>query len=115
MFSSLEIIMALSLTMFFGKRHTEQYLHSGSHHFPAQKLGVLNTLATRARRIFYDDHLDEEKAHLLKVFEENGYSRSQGLKAFMNASKGPRQKKIMDDAIGKVHLPFIQGTTDKTA
>ena len=70
--------------------HTEQYLHSDSHHFPAQKLGVLNTLATRALRISDDDDLDEEKAHILRVFGENGYSRSQGFKAFMNASKGPR-------------------------
>ena len=59
--------------------------------------------------------MDEEKAHLLKVFCENGYSRSRGLKAFMNVSKGHRQNKIMDDAVGKVHLPFIQGTTDNIA
>ena len=108
MFSSLEIIMALSRTVFFQKKtHMEQYLHYGSHHFPTQKIWVLNTLATRALRISDDDHLDEEKAHLLKVFGENGYSRSQGLKDFMNASKGPRQKLMMDDVMVKfIYLLF---------
>ena len=75
----------------------------------------MSTLATRALIISDNDHLDEEKAHLLKVFGDNGYSRSQGLKAFMNASKGPRLNKISGDAVGKVHLPFIQGTTDRIA
>jgi hypothetical protein len=32
------------------KTHTENYLHASSHHHPTQKLGVLNTLATRAIR-----------------------------------------------------------------
>ena len=67
---------SFSHRVFRKKTHTEQYLHSGSHHFPAQKIGVLNTLATRALRISDDDNLDEEKAHLFEVFEENGYSRS---------------------------------------
>ena len=90
-------------------------MHSCSHHFPAQKFGVLNTLATRALRISDSDHLGEEKAHLLRVFEANGYSKSQGLKAFMNASRGPNQKELKDDFIGRVDFPFIQGTTDKIA
>jgi len=42
---------SLSRKVFQKKTHMEQYLHANSHHFPAQKLGVLNTLATRALRI----------------------------------------------------------------
>ena len=43
------------------KTHTEKYLHANSHHFPAQKLGVVNTLATRALRVYDENHLKEEK------------------------------------------------------
>ena len=38
--------------------HTKQYLHVDSHHHPAQKLGVIKTLATRALKISDKEHLD---------------------------------------------------------
>lgn len=41
------------------KTHMEQHLHANSHHFPTQKFGVLNALATRAMRILDKDHLEE--------------------------------------------------------
>jgi len=41
------------------KTRMEQHLHANSHHFPTQKFGVLNTLATRAMRILDKDHLEE--------------------------------------------------------
>jgi hypothetical protein len=97
------------------KTHTEQYLHAESHHHPAQKLGVLNTLATRALKISDDEHLDEEKNHLLKVFKDNGYKKHQVLRAFQNASKRPRSKTQTNNDVSKVFLPYIQGTTDKLA
>ena len=72
---SLEMMMVLSPIKFFEKKtHTEQYLHASSHHFPAQKLGVLSTLATRELRISDESHLEGEKTHLLNVFCNNGYS-----------------------------------------
>ena len=37
---------SFSHQVFRKKMHTEKYLHANSHHFPAQKLGVLNTLVT---------------------------------------------------------------------
>jgi hypothetical protein len=55
------------------KTHTENYLHASSHHHPSQKLGVLNTLATRAIRISDEEHLEHEKYHLSKVFKSIGY------------------------------------------
>ena len=88
------------LTRFFRKKtHMEQYLHADSHHFLAQKFGVLCTLATRefgvlctlatrALRICDDSALELEKTHLLDFFESNGYNRSHGLKAFRKAYKG---------------------------
>ena len=35
---------SLSHQVFRKKTHTEQYLHASSHHFPAQKLGILERL-----------------------------------------------------------------------
>lgn len=69
---------SLSHRVFWKKTHTEQYFHASSHHFRAQKLGVLNTLATRALRISDKKSFKKEKSHLLNVFVENGYSRYLG-------------------------------------
>jgi len=104
------------LTEFFTKKtHTKQYLHASSHHFPAQKFGVLSTLATRALRISNEIHLEKEKSHLLEVFKNNGYNKTQSLKAFQRACKGPRVKTAPVDPISKVHLSFIKGTKDMIA
>jgi len=66
---------SVSHQVFRKKTHTEQYLSASSHHFHAQKLGVLNTPTTQALRISDEKSLDKEKAHLLNVFTNNGYSR----------------------------------------
>lgn len=58
---------SFSHRVYHKKTHTEQYLHANSHHFLAQILSVLNTLATRALRVSNDNHLKEGKAHLLSV------------------------------------------------
>jgi len=105
---------SFSHQVFQKKTHIAQFLHAKSHYFPAQKLGVLNTLATCALRI-YDDRLSEEKNHLLNVLVYNGYNRRQDLKAFLKPSKGPKVKKDPNDRISGVHLPFIQGTTNGIA
>ena len=39
---------SFSHQVYHKKTHTKQYLHANYHPFPAQKLGVLDTLATRA-------------------------------------------------------------------
>ena len=41
------------------KTHTGRYLHADSHHHPAQKDGVIQTLAYRAKRISDTDHLEK--------------------------------------------------------
>jgi hypothetical protein len=106
---------SLSHQVYRKKTHIEQYLHADSHHHPSQKLGVLNTLATRAFRISDDEHLEEEKKHLLNVFKNNGYKKHQVMKAFQNATKTPRNKEQTNNEVSKVYLPYIQGTTDKLA
>lgn len=104
---------SFSHKVFHKKTHTEQYLHANSHHFPAQKLGVLNTLVTRALRVSDDNHLNEKKSHLLSVFFNNGYSKHQCTNAFLRAEKGPNARKDTKDQFSGVHIPFIQGTTNK--
>lgn len=57
------------------KIHTENYLHANSHHFPAQKISVIKTQATRAFRISGEDHKDNERTHVIKVFTDLGYNK----------------------------------------
>jgi len=105
---------SMSHQVYHKKTHIKHYLHANSHHHPARKLGVLNTLATRVVHISDHDHFEQEKNHLMDIFEKNGYRRCQGIKAFKNA-ENPKNKQPMDDCVGKVHLPYILGTTNKIA
>ena len=43
--------------------HIDRYLQANSHHFPSQKLGVINTLITRALRISNEKHVEQEMKH----------------------------------------------------
>lgn len=95
------------------KTGTEQYLHASSHHYPPQKFGVLNTLATRALRISDESHFESEKSHLLNFFEDNDYNRLLGLKDFQKACLRPKPNKDPLDLANCVHLLFILGTTNK--
>ena len=99
------------------KTHTNSYLHANSHHFPPQKIGVINTLVTRALRIFDKEHIQEEIEHLGRVFRDNGYDDRQFRKIVHLASK-PRRSKTKskdEDIINKVFLPYIKVTTDRLA
>jgi len=104
---------SLDHQVFRKKTHTEQYLHASSYHFPAQKMGVLNTLAILALRISDKKSFEKEKSHLLDVFVENGYSRFMGERAFRKASKNSLTKREPKERIPGVHLPYVQGVTNK--
>ena len=67
------------------KTHTYKYLHAESHHHPAQKIGIIHTLAVRATRISDTSHLGTEMEHLRKVFKENGYQDEHINKAIAEA------------------------------
>ncbi|CAG9836786.1 unnamed protein product [Diabrotica balteata] len=58
------------------KTHTNRYLHASSHHHPAQKNSVINSLIHRAISISEPDNLREELGHLQKTLVANGYSKS---------------------------------------
>jgi hypothetical protein len=53
--------------VFIKKTHMDSYLHADSHHHPPQKIGVLNTLATRAEKISDKEYFEQEIDHLSKV------------------------------------------------
>jgi len=94
------------------KTHTDRYLHADSHHFPPQKIGVINTLVTRALRIFDKEHIKEEIDHLEKKIGDNRYSDRQFRKIVASANK-PKRSRTKDkdeDIINKVFLPYIKGT-----
>lgn len=103
---------SFSHRVFQKKTHIEKYLHAKSHHFFTQNLGVLNTLATQVLRVFDKNYLKYEKNHL-NVFNNNGYSRHQCLKAFLKADNSLNNMKEPKDRFYGTHLPFIQGTTNK--
>ena len=99
--------------------HTEQYLHTLSHHPSNQKMGVLNTLFTRALRVSDNDHLDSEIEHLRNVFLSNGYNIAQINKALEKTKSHENRPKALsiEKKVGdhKAFLPYIQGITDKIA
>ena len=78
---------SLGHKVFRKSTHTESYLHADSHHHPAQKFGVLNTLAIRTLRISDSEHLDEEKKHLVSTFKSIGYKEQETKKAIERAER----------------------------
>ncbi|GJQ86532.1 hypothetical protein Trydic_g10432 [Trypoxylus dichotomus] len=53
--------------------HTDRYLRAGSHHHPAQKLSVVNSLVRRAVSISEPDNLPKELQHVKLSLQNNGY------------------------------------------
>jgi hypothetical protein len=95
--------------------HTKNYLHASSHHHPTQKIGVLNTLATRAIRIFYEDHLDHEKDHLSNIFKSIGYKENFIKNAMKKSIERKRNRpQSMNNYLPGMttYRPCIQGATN---
>ncbi|KAK4882178.1 hypothetical protein RN001_005497 [Aquatica leii] len=53
--------------------HTDRYLHASSHHHPAQKRSVIESLVHRAFSICQPENLDSELRHLTRTLVNNGY------------------------------------------
>jgi hypothetical protein len=79
----------------FGKKtHKDSYIHADSHHYPSQKIWVLNTLSIMEERIFDKYHLEQEIYHLIRVFKSIGY-REKDIKKDMKRKKGGLNQKII--------------------
>ena len=102
---------ALGHQVYRKKTHTDRYLHADSHHLPTQKVGVLNTLITRAIKISDEDHLELEIDHLTNVFQMNGYNKDQIRRVIKKShSRSQKQNRCLDGT--SITLPYIKGTTD---
>jgi len=113
--------------VFRKKTHTESYLHADSHHHPSQKIGVLNTLAIRASRIFDSEHLKDENNHLTNIFKSIGYKskdiknvlKRTMIKTNMQTTRTNSDKteniNNSQKPIKRAYLPYIKGVTDKIA
>ena len=53
--------------------NTDRYIQFFSHHHLCVKSGTIRCLAERARRIFDNEGIKEEMAHLRNVFRKNRY------------------------------------------
>lgn len=51
--------------------HTNIHIRADSHHHPAQKKGVMHTLARRASTVCHEDNIKEELEKLTTIFQEN--------------------------------------------
>jgi hypothetical protein len=64
--------------MFYWKpTHTKLYLLQDSHHLPANKQSVLDSLIHRAKALCDQDSLTQELEIFTTDFKENGYSSQQ--------------------------------------
>ena len=107
---------SLSHQVYRKQTHTDIYVHASSHHHPLQKLGIIHTLATRAIRISYKEHLGEELGHLSKTLQNNGYNIKYIGRAFKRAKDRSNKNRNTWKNIGncdrqegatKVLLPYI--------
>ena len=97
------------------KRHTCKYIHADSHHHPVQKMGVLNTLATRSKQISDPTHVDQELEHLTKVFINNYYNTKQIKENICNSQIIKLKTRKKEDVTKTIKIPYIKGTTDKNS
>src|SRR5690606_10881641 len=97
--------------VFRKETHTDRYLNANSHHDPIQKLGVLRTLAHRARNICSEDRVEKELQHLKQAFKNNGYTDRQITSALRQRPAQARRT----DIIASIYMPYVKGVTDKIA
>lgn len=98
-------------TVYRKPTHTNRYLHSTSHHHPAQLNSILKTLTHRATLLTDQHNMKKELTALHEAFQKNGYTTSQ-IHAALNKKK-PTTEETEENRTNKVILPYIKGTTDK--
>ena len=79
--------------VFRKKTHIDNYLHAESYHHLNQNFGVLDTLAIRALRISYEEHVKYEINHLTFVFRVIHYKEKDIIKSLIRAEGSVLSKK----------------------
>lgn len=96
--------------------HTDRYLHANSHHHPAQKEGVINTLLNRAELLSEPTNLPKERRHLRTAFRKNGYEPQMFDKVLRKRNRQrSRIKREPEETRGQTTLPYVKGTSEKIA
>ncbi|XP_011868909.1 PREDICTED: uncharacterized protein LOC105562568 [Vollenhovia emeryi] len=99
--------------------HTDRYLHANSHHHPAQKNSVINSLVHRALSISEPAALDGKLNHLHRALTRNGYSsrninrtiqKLTNTEPSLNDTRMPEAEKEKKKT---VVLPHLRGTMDR--
>jgi len=78
-------------------------------------MGVLQTLITRACRISYENHTEEEISYLKRTFANLGYNNKSIFKAIQKAKSRNNINKSNNPKTTNAYLPYIQGVTNKLA
>ncbi|XP_018576512.1 uncharacterized protein LOC108915047 [Anoplophora glabripennis] len=89
--------------------HTDRYLNAESHHHPAQKQGIINTLIHQAGIIGEPRHLAEELEHLRTALRGNGYT-ARNIERAIRRRHTPIEKQ---EYSATTYLPYVKGCTDK--
>ncbi|XP_023310001.1 uncharacterized protein LOC108904855 [Anoplophora glabripennis] len=88
---------------------SDRYLNAQSHHYPAQKQGIINTLIHRARIISEPRHLAEELEHLRTALRGNSY-KTRNIERAIGRRHTPIEKQ---EYLATTYLPYVKGCTDK--
>lgn len=79
-----------------------------SHHFPAQKFVLINTLVTRALKGSDKEHIEQEINHLTTAFKENGYKENHIKNIMMKARRTDRKQGTVSQDKKRISLPYIK-------
>lgn len=92
---------------------TDRYLKASSHHNPAQKVAVVNSLVHHRYYVVSDrDSWKDEKRFLHQVVGKNGYRKRDVDKAIF-CETTYRNKAPKDHPRRKEYLPYVEGVTGK--
>ncbi|OXA48236.1 uncharacterized protein LOC110855495 [Folsomia candida] len=97
--------------------HTNKYLNFHSFHPPAHKIGVVDTLLTRAFKLSDKDHLNNEIEYTIKILTRNDYPESmiryrlKKVKRKINAGQNQDTKQLEK----RIILPCAGNVTTKIA
>jgi hypothetical protein len=77
---------------FFGCYYHKKKGSCKLHHYPVQKIGVINTLVTSAIKVSNENHLDQEIENFSTTFKNNNYNETQINRVIQKAQRGPRRQ-----------------------
>lgn len=102
----------LGHTVYRKPTHTDRYLNALSHHHPAHKQAVINTLVQRAFSISEPEALSSELRHVTHTLIHNNY-RAHDIHRTISRHYNPKAKGETKPSISTAFLPYIQGITDR--